>query len=223
MLGLPGDMQPALLHDLLEIIDLPDRMAKVTRTREIFRAAKAQMEAPYREKMDNLDRDYADRFKKAGTYVVAPGFPMPRISINRPLVEEKAKARLTLQAIEEEISEIPPASNFLLYAAVMGILLSTIANFMTINSKLGSDFMGGNELASTICSIFFALVLCVFEAIGFYCLLHWMPKRYTNGFSRILGMVGAVVIIVSVCIAIFSRVDVGSPVISNTQEMGKVE
>lgn len=219
---LPGDMQPEVLHKLLDVIDVPDRMEKVRRTRMIFQAVKAQLDNPYQEKLADINQEYSSRLSRAASNVIVPDLPMPRLSINHNVLEEKAKARLTLDCLEEEVMGIPHTSTFHLYMALLGILMSAVANFSTITARFGNDWIGGNELMSTLCNGFFSLAMCVFEAIGLYLFMHFMPKRYTNGFSRILGMVGALVIVVSLCIAIFSRVEVGTSVIT-PQDSGKVE
>jgi len=220
---LPGDMQPALLSQLIEIIDLPDRMEKVRRTREIFVSAKGQINEPYRQKVEDCSQEYEDRIKRAASNILLPDLPIPRLAINHALLEEKAKAQLTLGSLEEEIMTLPHTNRFHMFAGMLGVLLSSVANFMTVTAKLGSDWIGGNETASILCNAFISLTMCILEAAGFYLFMSFMPKRLANGFSRILGMVGAVIVVVSICIAIFSRIEVGPSSITNPQDSGKVE
>src|SRR5208283_4833254 len=70
---LPGDMQSAVMHDLLGVIDIPDRMEKVRRTREIFRPYKEQLEAPYEQKVSDCRKEYSELLNKAQSNVIAPG------------------------------------------------------------------------------------------------------------------------------------------------------
>ena len=220
---LPGDMQASIMHDLLSVIDIPDRLEKVRRTKEIFRPYREQIETPYEQKVSDCRKEYSEMLDKAQSKVLAPNFPMPHISINHSILEQKVKAKLTLQSLEEEIMEIPQMNSFHLFAAVLGILLSAIANFMTLNMKLGNDWIGGNEMLSTLGNGLFSLLLIVFEAIGLYLLMHFMPRKSGHGLGRLFGIIGAIVIVVSTCIIIFSRAEIGTIAMTTVQDVGKVE
>ena len=220
---LPGDMQPAILHDLLEVIDLFDRMEKVRRVRSIFLTVKEQLGVPYQGKLEDIHQEYTSRLTMAASNVLVPEFPMPRLSINHSMLEEKAKAWLTLQTLEEEIMSLPHTSKFLSYAAILAISIAVWPNYMTITAKFGNDFIGGNELISSLFIGFMALVLCCFEVIAPFAALTFMPKKYRNGCSRMLTIIGSVVIMISLCLAIISRSEIGASAITNPQEMGKVE
>lgn len=222
---LPGAMQASAMHDLLEIIDIPDRQTKIRLTREIFSSFKRQLEPAYEQDICDCRNDYSTMLEKVQPNVMAPNFPVLSLSINHAVLEQKVKAKITLQTLEEEVLSIPSTSKFLLWAAVMGILLSAVANFMTINMNLGNDWMGGNELLSTCGNAFFALLLIVFEAIGLYLLMHFMPRKAGNGLGRLCGIIGAVIIVISICIIIFSRAEVGTSTMTttNVQDLGIVE
>ncbi len=220
---LPGDMQSSIMHDLLGVIDDPDRLEKVRRTKEIFRPYKEQLETPYAQKVSDCRKEYSEMLDKAASNVIAPNFPMPHISINHSVLEQKVKAKLTLQSLEEEIMDIPRTNNFHLFAAVLGILLSAIANFMTLNMKLGNDWLGGNEILSTGVNGLFSLLLIIFEAIGLYLLMHFMPRKSGHGLGRLFGIIGAIVLVISVCIIIFSRAEIGTSAMTTVQDVGKVE
>lgn len=220
---LPGDMQSSIMHDLLGVIDIPDRREKVKRTKEIFRPYKEHLETPYKQKVSDCRKEYSEMLDKAQSNVIAPNFPMPHISINHSVLEQKVKAKLTLQALEEEIMDIPQTNKFHIFAAVLGILLSAIANFMTLNMKLGNDWIGGNEMLSTGGNGLFSLLLIVFEAIGLYLLMHFIPRRAGHGLGRLFGIIGAIVLVISVCIIIFSRAEIGTSAMTTIQDVGKVE
>jgi hypothetical protein len=220
---LPGDMQAAVMHDLLGVIDIPNRLEKVKRTREIFRPYKEQLDPHYEQKISDCRKEYSEMLDKAASNVIAPNFPMPLISINHDLLEQKVKAKLTLQALEEEIMSIPQTNGFHLFAAVLGILLSAIANFMTLNMKLGNDWIGGNEILSTVGNGLFSLLLIIFEAIGLYLLMHFMPKKSGHGLGRLFGLAGALVIVISICMIILSRAEIGTSAMTTVQDVGKVE
>lgn len=220
---LPGDMQSAVMHDLLEIIDIPDRRERVRKIREIFRPFKEQLESPYEQKVSDCRKEYSEMLDKTAANVIAPDFPMACISINHDSLEQKAKAKLTLQSLEDELMDLPYINYFHLFAAFLCVLLSTVANFMTISAKFGNDWMGGSDLVTGICNGFFSLLLNVFEAIGLYLLLHFMPKRYGKGFARLLGIIGALVLVISICITIFARTEIGTSAMTSVQDAGKVE
>ncbi|MEW6419931.1 MAG: hypothetical protein AB1480_17755 [Nitrospirota bacterium] len=220
---LPGDMRASVMHDLLGIIDIPDRLEKVRRTKEIFGPYKKQILAPYEQKMSDYCKEYSKMLDKARSNIIAPNFPMLHISINHDILEQKVKAKLTLQSLEEEIMAIPRMNKFHLFAAVLGILLSAIANFITLNMKLGNDWFGGNEVLSTCGNGLFSLLLIVFEAIGLYLLMHFMPRKLGHGLGRLIGIIGAIIIVISICIIIFSRAEIGTTAITTVHDIGKVE
>ncbi len=220
---LPGDMQSSIMHDLLGVIDIPDRLEKVRLTKEIFRPYKEQLETPYKQKVSDCRKEYSEMLGLAQSNVLAPNFPMPHISINHSVLEQKVKAKLTLQALEEEIMDIPQTNKFHLFAAVLGIFFSGIANFITLNMKLGNDWIGGNELLSTVGNGLFSLLLIIFEAIGLYLLMHFMPRKSGHGLGRLFGIIGAIVIVISICIIIFSRAEIGTSAMTTVQDVGKVE
>lgn len=220
---LPGDMQASIMHDLLGVIDIPNRLEKVRRTKEIFRPYKEQLEAPYEQKVSDCRKEYSEMLDKAQSNVIAPNFPMPHVAINHSVLEQKVKAKLTLQALEEDIMGIPQMNGFHLFAAVLGIILSAIANFTTLNMKLGNDWIGGNEVLSTAGNGLFSLLLIIFEAIGLYLLMHFMPRKSGHGLGRLFGIIGAIVIVISICIIIFSRAEIGTSAMTTVQDVGKVE
>lgn len=220
---LPGDMQSSIMHDLLGVIDTPDRLEKVKLTRAVFRPYREQLETPYKQNLSDCRKEYSELLDKAASNVIAPNFPMPHISIKHDLLEKKVKAKMTLQSLEEEIMVIAQTNSFHLFAAVLGILLSAIANFMTLNMKLGNDWIGGNEILSAVGNGLFSLLLIIFEAIGLYLLMHFMPRKSGHGLARVFGIVGAIVIVISICIIIFSRAEIGTSAMTTVQDVGKVE
>jgi len=220
---LPGDKQADAMHSLLAVIDSPDRMEKVRRIREIFGPYKEQVDPNYEQNMEDCRKEYSEMLDKAKSNVIAPHFPMPHISINHGLLEQKIKAKLTLQSLEEEIMCIPQTRKFHLFAAALGILLSAVANFMTLNIKLGNDWLGGSEMLSTCGNGLFSLLLIIFEAIGLYLLLHFMPRKSAHGLGRLFGIIGAIIIVVSVLIIVFSRAEIGTSAVTTVQDVGKVE
>jgi hypothetical protein len=220
---LPADVQSTVLHKLLSIMDIPDRLRKVNLTREIFRPYKELLEPAYEKKISDCRMESSAMLEKVQANVLAPNFPITHVEINHTLLDRKVKAKLTLQTLEEEVLAIPRTNKMHLFAAGFGILLSVMANFMTINMKLGNDWIGGNEILSTAGNIFVSLMLIVFEAIGLYILLHFMPRKTGNGLARFFGIIGAILIVLSVCTIIFSRAEIGSNATTTIQDVGKVE
>lgn len=220
---LPADMQSDVLHKLLSIIDIPDRIRKINLTRDIFQPYKESLKPAYEQKISDCLMESSAMLETVQSNVIAPNFPMTHIEINHDLLDQKVKAKLELQALEKEVLAIPRTNNMHYFAAGFGILLSVVANFMTINTKLGNDWIGGNEMLSTICNMFFALMLIIFEAIGLYLLFHFMPRKAGNGLGRLCGIIGAILIVLSVCTIIFSRAEIGSNTPTTIQDTGKVE
>jgi hypothetical protein len=220
---LPGDMQSAVMHDLLGVIDISDRMEKVRRTREIFRPYKEQLEAPYEQRVSDCRKEYSDLLDKAQSNVIAPNFPMPHISINHNVLEQKAKAKITLQTLEEDIMDVPKFPDSFLYFSLLGIVLATVANYMLLSDKFGRDWVGGSETVTAICNGFFSLLLDMLVAIALSYFMHIMPKRASNGFAKLVGIIGAILFIISVCITVLARTEIGTSAMINVQDTGKVE
>jgi len=216
-------MQSDVLHKLLCIIDIPDRIRKITLTREIFAPYKDRLEPHFAEKIKECIEDSTAMLERVQSNVIAPNIPMTHIVINHTILDQKVKAKLTLDALEEEVAAIPRSNKLLLVSACFGILVSGLANFMTFSKILGNDWIGGNELLSTIANFLFSLLLLIFEAIGFYILFHYMPRKAGHGFARIIGIIGALLLIVSVCVIIISRGEIGSNAASTIQDIGTVE
>ena len=139
------------------------------------------------------------------------------------MLEQKARAQLMLQSIETEIMLLPQVKKFHLFAACMGIFLSTIANFMTVSAKFGNDWIGGNEIITGVCNLFFSLLINVLEAISLFLFLHFIPEKYSKGLARLMGIVGALLIVIGIVIMIFSRTEIGSNLMTGAQMGGKVE
>lgn len=220
---LPGDMQAAVMHDLLEVIDIPDRMERVRRTREIFRPYKEQLEAPYKQKISDCRKEYSEMLDKAQSNIIAPNFPMPHISINHDLLEQKVKAKMTLQALEEDIMDIPRFPESFLYFSLLGLVLATVTNYMLLSDKLGRDWVGGSDALTAICNGFFAVLTDIFVAISFAFIMHIMPKKTANGFAKLIGIVGAALLIISVGFMVLARTEIGSNAMTVIQDVGKVE
>ena len=220
---LPGDMQSAVMHDLLGVIDIPDRLEKVRRTREIFRPYKDQLDAPYQQKVTACTKEYSALLNKAQSNVVAPNFPMPRITISHDILEQKAKAKITLQTLEEEVMEVPKLPDSFLYFSLLGLVLATLANYMLLSDKFGRDWVGGSEAVTAICNGFFALLLDVLVAIALSYFMHIMPKKAANSFAKLIGIIGAILFIISVCITVLQRAEIGTSAMINVQDTGKVE
>jgi lipid-A-disaccharide synthase-like uncharacterized protein len=220
---LPGDMQSSVMHDLLGVIDIPDRLEKVRRTKEVFRPYKEQLETPYEQKVSDCRQEYSEMLDKARSNVIVPNLPMPHLSVNHDVLEQKVKAKLTLQALEEEIMEVSQLPDSFLFFSVLGIVLSTVANYMILEDKFGRDWLGGNELLTAICNGLFSLLLDMFVAIGLTYLMNIMPKKTGNGFTKLIGIAGALLFIISVCIIVLARTEIGTSVITSVQDVGKVE
>jgi hypothetical protein len=220
--GLPVDLRFDLMHDLMSILDNQDRAEKVRATREIFKSIRERLDAPLSERVTELKNEYFEQLELASKNVLVPDFPRVHFSVDHDVIEQKAKAKITLMDLEHDIMQIPPTKTFHTFAAILGIITSTIVNYLTITAKFG-DFFGGNETLSTCGTGVFALVICVFEASSLYLLLHFLPRKYTNGVSRIFGLIGAIVLFVSVLLIVFSRTEMGASMISSVQDAGKVE
>lgn len=220
---LPGDMQSSIMHDLLGVIDIPDRLEKVKRTKEIFRPYKEQLETPYAQKVSDCRKEYSEMLGLAQSNVIAPNFPMPHISINHSVLEQKVKANLTLQSLEEEIMDIPKLPDSFLYFSLLGLVLATVANYMLLSDKFGRDWVGGSETVTAICNGFFSLLLDMLVAIALSYFMHIMPKRAGNGFAKLIGIIGAILFIISVCITVIARTEIGTSAMINVQDTGKVE
>jgi hypothetical protein len=221
---LPGELQSSLMYELLDVIDMTDRREKLRRTREIFaHLRKEELHVPHQQEIADCQAEYLAQIEKSAANILAPDFPMARIAINHDRLEQKARAKLTLQSLEEEIMLLPQINTFHLFAALLGVLVSTIANYMTIASKFGNDWIGGNEIVTAICNIFFSLLLNLFEAIGLYLFLHFIPQRYGKSLARLFGIIGSLLIVFSIVLMIFSRTEIGSTIMTGAQALGKVE
>jgi len=219
---LPGDMQSAVMHELLGVIDIPDRMEKVRRTREIFRPYKEQLEAPYEQKVSDCRKEYSELLNKAQSNVIAPGIPTIHSSISHTVLEQKAKAKITLQALEQDIMDLPKFPDSFFYFSLLGLVLATAGNYMLLSDKFGSDWAGG-ELMTAICNGFTALLLDILATIALSYLILIKQKRAGNGFTKLIGTIGAIIFIISVLIIVLARNEAGTRAITVVQDVGKVE
>jgi len=211
------------MYDLIGIIDIPDRSEKIRKTKETFSIYKQKIECLYESRVSDIRKKYEEKLSMVGAYLIAPNPPMLNFTINHELLEQKVKGRLTLQSLEDEIINLPEIGTFNYFAAVLGVLLSAVANFITLNIKLGNDWIGGNEVISTAVNGLFSLVLMLFEATGFYLLMYFLPRRASNGLVRIVGIIGAIMVVVAICIIVFTRAEIGTTEITNVQDIGRVE
>jgi len=220
---LPGDMQAAVMHDLLGVIDIPDRMEKVRKTREVFQPYRDQLEVPYEQKVTDCHKEYSEMLDKAQSNVIAPNFPMPHISINHDVLEQKAKSKMTLQSLEEDIMDVPKLPDSFLYFSFLGLVLATVANYMLLSDKLGRDWVGGSDTLTALCNGFFSLLTDILVAISLSFIMHNMSKKAANGFAKLIGFIGAILLIGSICVMVLARTEIGSNAMTNIQDTGKVE
>lgn len=220
---LSGDIQSAIMGDLLGVIDIPDRLEKVRRTREIFRPYREQLDPTYEQKIADCRKDYSAMLDKVQSNVIAPNFPMPHISINHDVLEQKAKSKMTLQTLEEDIMDVPKLPNSFLYFSLLGLVLATVANYMLLSDKLGRDWVGGSDTLTALCNGFFSLLTDILVAISLSFIMHNMSKRAANGFAKLIGFIGAILLIGSICVMVLARTEIGSNAMTNITDTGKVE
>ena len=220
---LPGDMQAETMHDLLHIIDVPERSEKVNKTRDIFKALKNRVETSVEKEEASLREEFAKQMERAAGNVVAPGFPVPHLRIDQNMLEQKAKAKMTLVNLEEEIMNIPESGRFSLIAAFLGASLAVAANYFTLSSYFGNDWIGANETITAVCNGIISIIMILFETLGLYLFLNFIPRTRSHGIAKLIGIVGAALIVISICAMIFTRTEIGTSTVAKTPEAGQVE
>lgn len=220
---LPVEMRSEVLYALYEILDFPERRGKVQKVRGIFDTLRKGINDPCREKIAGCRAEVLDEIEQAAENVLAPDFPLPRISIDHTLLEEKTKARITLLGLEERIEGIPHTKKSFLYLACLGLLFSAFSNFWTFSMLLGTDWIGGNEILTTLVNGLISLLFMIFEIIGLYLFLHFTPKKYSSGLARLFGLIGAAILVLSIVSMVLSRTEIGSQFMPSAQGIGKVQ
>lgn len=220
---LPGGMQAEAMHDLLHIIDVPERSEKVSRTRGIFKALKERVESSVDNRASSLREDFEKQLERAAGNVVAPGFPIPHLRIDQNMLEQKAKAKMTLVSLEEEIMSIPETSRFNVIAAFLGASLAVAANYYTLASYFGNDWIAASETITAACNGFASIIMILFETLGLYLFLNFIPRSKSHSIAKLIGIVGAALIVVSICVMIFARTEIGTSSVTKTHDAGQVE
>lgn len=220
---LPADMQAAAMYGLVGLIDILDSREKVARTREVFGAMKEQAEVCRKTEADALRDEFVKQLERAAGNVVAPGFPIPELRIDQNMLEQKAKAKMTLASLEEEIMSIPPTGTFNLIAAFLGASLAVAANYFTISSYFGNDWIAANEMMTAVCNGLISIIMILFETLGLYLFLNFVPRSKSHYIAKTIGIVGAALIVISICVMIFARTEIGTTKAIKTTDVGQVE
>lgn len=220
---LPGEWRADIYHEFMKISDLPDRGEKIRLTHELFIPYRQSIDPVFKEKVLNCEHEYKNTLSNIQSNALMPLFALPSITINQDLLEQKIKAKLNLEALEREIMSVPKTRFFNLFVAILGVFISLLGTYATFNAMLGNDWLGGNESLSTAINGIFSLIVIMVEAISFYSLIHYMPKKSRNGLNRLLGIVGAILVILSISMLIFSRSEIGSNVVTTIEDTGVVE
>ena len=70
---------------------------------------------------------------------------------------------------------------------------------------------------------FFAVLTDIFVAISFAFIMHIMSKRAANGFAKLIGIIGATLLIISVGYMILARTEIGATAMTSIQDIGRPE
>ena len=121
------------------------------RTRETFRPYREQLDPTYEQKIADCRKDYSAMLDKAQSNVIAPNFPMPHISINHDVLEQKAKVVKRPSRPLRRISWMYPSCLTRSYTSRSPDLsLATVANYMLLSDKLGRDWVGGSDTLTAL-------------------------------------------------------------------------
>jgi len=145
--------------------------------------------------------------------------------VNQGLLDEVTKARLNILMLQEDVMHIPQIKTLLLVMALLVLILSVIANYFTLTTKLGSDFINGDQTITAIINGVFSILLTSVEVIGFFVLIHFTHgEGLKRKFAIMLGVIGAILLIAGVSITILTRAEIGSTALTNSsQSIDKIE
>jgi hypothetical protein len=222
---LPANIKSVAMHKLLAAIDIPDRAVRAEKIKDTFNGWKESLVNGNIEKLAELEKSYGDRLNTASKLMLAPNFPMPHFSVNQGLLDEVTKARLNILMLQEDVMHIPQIKTLLLVMALLVLILSVIANYFTLTTKLGSDFINGDQTITAIINGVFSILLTSVEVIGFFVLIHFTHgEGLKRKFAIMLGVIGAILLIAGVSITILTRAEIGSTALTNSsQSIGKIE
>lgn len=220
---LPGELQHEVMEELVALIDSPDRIEKVKKTREIFKVIAEKIRIDHDGQIAVLREEYASKTTKAARRVMTPHFPLLEAQINYDVLNEKVKARLTLKKLEDEILNFQKPNKVLMITALLGIMFSIAATYMTFRNRFGTDWAYGSEIISFAGNIFFTLTFNALEASTLYALFHFIPKRYSYGLSRLVGIISVLMILAAIVIIVITRTELGTQAIFAVQDLGRVE
>lgn len=222
--GLPADLKAVAMKDLLEALDVSNRSERAYMIKEAFHGWKESLTNDTNEKIAEIEKTYEEKLAAASKLMLAPNFPMPHFSVNQGLLDEATKAKINREIAEEEIMNIPLIRTWLLILTLLVLILSIIANYFTLTIKLGNDYIDGNDTITAVVNAVFSVLLAAIELIGFYVLINFTPGgRLKINLARVIGIFGAILLIVGVSIIIFSRTEIGGTALTATQSVGKIE
>lgn len=224
--SLPAEIRCEMMQGLHDIVDMPDRSQSACTIKQVCSDLRDKHISEHNNKAAVLKQQYDDKISRASKNILAPSLPYLQSSVDQGLLDEKTEAHLNIQMDKEEVMSLPNITTTYKVISFMMLILSIVANYLTFSALFGNDFIGGSEKLSMTVILIFSITLVAVEIFGFYFLLTLLPDMGMRiGLARMVGIFGAVLLIVSVGLTIISRTELGNSVTTNTSQSmtGKIE
>ena len=212
---LPVELWAAVHHELSGLYETSDKTERREIVRRSFEAIKKECISEIDSRIEQADIFYREKLNRIYASILPPQRKTPAINIRHDLLEEKAKAKLNMKGIEGKIIKLQQITKPVLMFASLGILLSCLGNYLTLNLMLGLDWAGGDQRMTSLVNAGFALLLGVFEVLGFHLALTLLPERIGIRGAKIVIFIGAVMLIGAVILFILARSEIGEVPLNN--------
>lgn len=225
--SLPAEIKCEMMQQgLHNIVDMPERSQRASTIKHVCSDLRDKYISEHDNKVAVLKQQYDDKISRASKNILAPSLPYLQSSVDQGLLDEKTEAHLNIQMDKEEVISLPNITTMYKVISFMMLILSVVANYYTFSALFGNDFMGGSEKLSMAVILIFSFTLVAVEIFGFYFLLTLLPCAGLRiGLAKMLGILGAVLLIVSVGLTIISRTELGNSITTSTSQSmtGKIE
>lgn len=211
--GLPDALKPMITKHLV-VLNGADERKKADAIHGVYGEVKTFVDKTFEEERLRTIKTIQEEIRKVGGDVLAPDIFVPRFNINTRLLYEKAKARVRLMQVEKDILAVPQFGVWVLFTACAILLLSTAANYATVNAKLG-DWVAGNAMISSVSTALMALLITALEIAAFHILLVFFPKWLSLSVAKFAGILGALLLLGGVVAVILTRTELGSSIINS--------
>lgn len=206
----PGHVPTAVLTTR-EIEEEPDPQTRRKELGDLFLGLRQQVRSEAQTQREEALATCRDRIAKHKRKILPPDIPGGCITVDGDKLAEKAKARWNADTLKEEIGAYPEISAGHRRMAMLLLLLSLLANWMTVTQFLGADWLG-NESMSVAATASVALLLTVAELVGFGLVTVFVPDQFKLFIMKGIGVLGAVSLLLGLLLLILGRSELGSAV-----------